>query len=124
LSMDEGRLFASLRSQGLWMNSGLPVAIAPATARPLLAGHPTIFPGADGNLVFRLKLSGPARLRLSLHSASGRTLANLDVSARPGTQELRPNARSRGVTYYRLEVEPEAGRGPRQTFRGSLAPFR
>jgi hypothetical protein len=123
LSMDEGRLFVGLLSQGLWMNTALPIPIVPAPAKPLVA-RPSIYPGPDGSLVFRVNLSAPARLRLSLHSAAGRTLADLAVSARPGILELRPNLGGRGVSFYRLEVEPEAGRGPMQTFRGTLTPLR
>ncbi|MBW8888384.1 MAG: hypothetical protein JF616_11570 [Fibrobacteres bacterium] len=124
LSMDGGRLLAGLFTQGLWMNSALPIPIAHPPAQPLLVARPSIYPGADGSLVFRVNLAAPARLRLTLHSAAGRTLADLAVSARPGIQELRPNPRGRGVSFYRLEVEPEAGHGPVQTFRGTLAPFR
>ncbi|MBW8888385.1 MAG: hypothetical protein JF616_11575 [Fibrobacteres bacterium] len=124
LSMDDGRLFAGLLSQGLWMNSALPIPIAHPPAKPLLIARPSIFHGVDGSLVFRVNLSAPARLRLTLHSAAGRTLVDQAVSARPGIQELRPNLGGRGVSFYRLEVEPEAGHGPVQTFRGTLAPFR
>jgi len=41
------------------MNSALPVPLAPVAAGPMFVARSFIYPGADGSLVFRVKLSGP-----------------------------------------------------------------
>lgn len=119
MAMDSGRLFVALRTQGLWMSNNLPVAVRPqAAGSPLNA--PVILVAADGNPRFRIRLSQPARIRLSLHAATGRAMASVESKLPPGIQELRPGFSGHGAVFYRLEIKAEDRSGDVRIFRGRV----
>jgi len=121
IALNEGRIFAGLFSKGIWVNSVYPVAVRAPGAKPLLLSDPIVFPGADGSTVFRLRFARPARLRLTLHGTSGRTLASIDQLAQEGLLDVRAKPREHGVAFYRLTIESADGTGIGWTRRG-MAP--
>jgi photosystem II stability/assembly factor-like uncharacterized protein len=122
LALSEGRVYAGLFSKGLWMNSSLPVSTRPQPPDAILQGMPSIFAAADGGRIFRLRLARPARVRISLHSAAGRTVASAESLLDAGLQDLKPAGRNAGEIFYLLEVAPLDRTGSRQRIRGRVLP--
>ena len=120
LAMDEGRLFAAMSSRGLWVNADLPMAARPAAGEAFHPGGPAILSGADGSPIFRLRLTRPAEIRLSLHGATGRALASFTGAVPAGAQDVKPPIRGPGAVFYRLEVRPTGGKGEGPVFRGRI----
>lgn len=120
LAMDGNRLYAGLATQGLWMNASLPLNTRPIA--PAEDGKLTILPGAAGRRVFRFQLARPGQVRLSLHTATGRTVASVSAALPGGRQELQVKARAEAPVFYRLEIRAGNGSAPIRILQGRLPP--
>ncbi len=120
LAFGGNALFAALTSQGLWKESELPIAIPNQRRETVLTGPLVIRTGADGGPVFRLRLARPVAIRLTLHAATGRTMATLSADASAGIRDLKPELRGRVALFYRLEIAPLDGAGGGRVYRGRL----
>jgi hypothetical protein len=121
LALNEGRIFAGFFPQGIWLGTGFPVAVRAAGSKPVLLAEPEIFPGPAGVTVFRLLFARPGRIRLTLHGATGKTLASIERMTQPGLVDVSARPREGGVAFYRLTVESAEGTGTGLIRRG-MAP--
>jgi hypothetical protein len=124
LAVADGRLYAGLFGNGLWVDSESPVGTLPRPDGPLLSSRPRAALGPDGSALFRVEFARPARVRLELFGISGRTSASVDRLAAAGALDLRVRPRDKGVAFYRLTVAPKGGNGEAESLEGKLANIR